>query len=204
LCEIGEAFGVEGFDDASVVDCAGEDFEVGVFEGFGEVLDFEFEAGVGFVDAVVVHGFVEGHAGEGGGDIDVEDVFPDAFHEAFHEGVHAFAVDEGDFDVDLGELGLAVGPEVFVTEAFGELIVSLYAGDHEHLFVLLGGLGEGVEFAGVDAAGYEEFPCTFGGAFEEHGGFDFEEMVVVEVIASGLGSPVAELENFEVAGSTEV
>ena len=54
-------------------------------------------------------------------------------------------LDEGGLDVDLGELGLAVGAEVLVAEAAGDLEVVLDAGDHEQLLVLLRRLGQGVE-----------------------------------------------------------
>ena len=55
--------------------------------------------------------------------------------------------DEGHLDVDLGELGLAVGPQVLVAEAAGELVVALEAGDHQQLLEQLRRLRQGVEAA---------------------------------------------------------
>ena len=40
---------------------------------------------------------------------------------------------EGDFEIDLGEVGLAVGAKVFVAEAARDLEVAVEAGDHEDL-----------------------------------------------------------------------
>ncbi len=41
------------------------------------------------------------------------------------------ALDEGHLQVELGELRLAVGAQVFVAEAAGDLEVALEAGDHQ-------------------------------------------------------------------------
>ena len=54
-------------------------------------------------------------------------------------------LDEGGLDVDLGELRLAVGAQVLVAEAAGDLEVFLEAGDHQELLVLLRRLRQGVE-----------------------------------------------------------
>ena len=59
----------------------------------------------------------------------------------FFHGVHdAGFVNEGHFDVELGEFGLAVGAEVFVAKAADDLVVAFEAGGDEHLFEELGGL----------------------------------------------------------------
>ena len=78
------------------------------------------------------------------------------------------------------ELELAVGAEVLVAEAAGDLEVAVEAGDHEDLLEDLRGLREGVELAGMDAAGNEEIARAFGCGFGEDGGFDFEEAVLAE------------------------
>jgi hypothetical protein len=46
---------------------------------------------------------------------------------------HVALVDKGHLDVELGELRLPIGPEVFVTEAPDHLVVPLHASDHEQL-----------------------------------------------------------------------
>ena len=64
-------------------------------------------------------------------------------------------LDEAHFEVELGELGLAVGALVLVAEAAGDLVVTLEAGDHEKLLELLGRLRERVELAGAEPAGHQ-------------------------------------------------
>jgi hypothetical protein len=98
------------------------------------------------------------------------------------------------FDIELGEFGLAVGAQVLVAEAAGDLEIFFHAGDHEELLVLLRGLRERVESAGCEAAGDEEVARAFGSAFREDGRFDFEEAFGVQDIADGFDDAVAEAE----------
>lgn len=189
--DTGEAFGVDGADDAAVVEGGLEDFEAGVGEDVGHVDDLETVAGVGFVGAVFVHGLLVGDAGEGQGDFGAVGGFEHGDQQAFDEVDDVGLGDEGGFDVDLRELRLAVGAQVFIAEAAGDLEVALEAGDHEELFVLLRGLREGEEFGGAEAGGDEEVARAFGGGVGEDGGFDFNEALAVEVVASGGGDAVA-------------
>ncbi len=60
--------------------------------------------------------------------------------------------DEGRLDVELGELELAVGPQVLVAQAPGDLEVAVHARHHEQLLGDLRALGQHVELALVAAA----------------------------------------------------
>ena len=40
-------------------------------------------------------------------------------------------VEKAGLDIDLGKFGLAVGAQVFVAEAFGDLIVAIHTGNHQ-------------------------------------------------------------------------
>ena len=50
---------------------------------------------------------------------------------------------------------------------------------------------QGVEFAGVDAAGHQIVAGTFGGGFEQNGGFNFEEPAFVQKVADKFDRLVA-------------
>ena len=217
--QVGEAFGteffgffgegVEGFsregcaaagdgdevDAAAGFDGAFKDGGVGSFGPLGDILEFQAVAGVGAVDAEAAHGFGVAHAGDFG-EVDVEDLFPEAFDEAGDEGDDVVGIDEGHFQVDLRELGLAVGAGVFVAEAAADLHVAVAAADHEDLLEELGGLGECVKAAGVETGGDEEFAGAFGGGFVEDGRFNFEEAVLVAVVAHDLGDAMARDQGF--------
>src|SRR5207244_8826017 len=105
---------------------------------------------------------------------------------------HVLALYEAHFEVELGEFGLAVGAEVFVAEAACYLEVAPDAGDHEELLELLGRLGQGVELAGVHAAGHQVVSRSLRGALDEDGGLDLEEVAGVQVIADELDEAVAQ------------
>ena len=88
-------------------------------------------------------------------------------------------VDERHLDVELGELGLAVGAEVLVAEAAGDLEVAVEAGDHQQLLVKLGRLGQRVEVPGMDPAGNQEVAGSLGRAAAEDRRLDLEEALSV-------------------------
>ena len=71
----------------------------------------------------------------------------DLAHDVFHHREHVFDADERHLDVDLGELGLAVGAQVLVAEAARDLVVALDAGDHQQLLEELRRLRQRVELA---------------------------------------------------------
>ena len=95
--------------------------------------------------------------------------------------VDVLALDEGHLDLDLGELGLAVGTEVLVAETARHLVVALDAGHHEELLELLGRLGKGVEHSRMDPRGNEVLARALGGALEEDRGLHIHETLAVEV-----------------------
>lgn len=90
-------------------------------------------------------------------------------HEALVELQDVLHLHEAHLQVQLGEVGLAVGAEVLVPEAAGDLEVAVQPRHHQHLLEELGGLGQGVEEAGLVAVGHQEVPGPFRGAFGEKG-----------------------------------
>ena len=105
---------------------------------------------------------------------------------------HIFFAHEGHFHIDLSELRLAVGPQVFVAKTAHDLIVAVKAGDHEKLFEELRGLGQGVEHPRVDAAGNQIIPGAFRRALGQKRRFQVEEPQPVQVTAHGRCGPVAQ------------
>ena len=95
--------------------------------------------------------------------------------ESFDDGEDDFGAREGDLQVDLGELGLTVGAQVFVAEAARDLEVLVEAGDHEDLLEDLRRLRQRVELAGMNAAGDEVVARAFGRGARHEGRFDLVE-----------------------------
>ena len=106
--------------------------------------------GVGPVRAVAQHRLVVGQPrprrrrgdGEAGG-------LEHARHQPLDDTDHVVLLDERHLEVELRELGLAVGPQVLVAEAAGDLVVALEAGHHQQLLEQLRRLRQRVEVAGA-------------------------------------------------------
>ncbi len=92
----------------------------------------------------------------------------------------------------MGELWLAVSPQVLVAETAGDLEILLEASHHQQLLELLRRLGQSVEAAGVDPAGHQVVPCPFGSALDQNRGLDLDEAALIQEITDKLDHPVAE------------
>jgi hypothetical protein len=95
-------------------------------------------AQVGLVGAEAAHGLGVGEPRERDGQLDPEDLPPDGRHQLLAEVVDVLLVQERQLQVELGELGLAVGPQRLVAEAADDLVVALDPGDHQQLLEQLG------------------------------------------------------------------
>ena len=139
-----------------------EDLEAGVAADLGHVHQFHAEAEVGPVGAEAGHRLRVGHP-RNLRHVDTGDLFPDAADHPLAQRDHVLLVDEAHLQVDLGELRLPVSPRVLVAEAADDLHVPLGPADHQELLEQLRALGQGVEAAGLQAAGDQKVPRTFRG-----------------------------------------
>ena len=147
-------------------------------ERLGQVDELEAEAEVGLVRAVAVAGLGPRHAlnrrralprrrlggvEHGGGDVG---------HDVVLGG-------EGALHIELHELELAVGPEVLVAQAAGDLEVAVEAAHHEELLGQLRALRERVELAVVEPRRDRELPRPLGGGRPQQRRLDFGEALAV-------------------------
>ena len=97
--------------------------------------------------------------------------------------------DEGHLEVDLGVLGLAVGAQVLVAEAAGDLEVAVDAGHHEDLLEQLRATAAGRRTApGADATGHEVVARALRRRLDQHRRLDLEEARRVEVRRGSLAA----------------
>ena len=169
-----------------------EQLERAVLRDIGNVLDLKAETDVRLVRAVLVHRILPGHARQRKLNINVQNFLEYALEEALVYRDHVVLLNEGHLKVDLGELRLTVGAQVLVAEAAGNLDVAIHAGEHEQLLVLLRRLRQGVELARMYTGRHEVVARALGGGLGEHRGLDFEEAVLVEVVAGNLRYAVAQ------------
>ena len=100
-------------------------------------------------------------------------------HRRGDRGEHVVLADEAHLGVELGELELAVGAQVLVAEAAGDLVVAVDAADHAQLLEQLGALRQRVERAGLRARRHDEVAGTFGRRRDQHRRLDLDEALGV-------------------------
>ncbi len=189
------AGGADGLDRFAGGHVLGKDAEGAVADDVGDVDQFQAVAQVGPVGAKALGGLGVAETREApAGQRHEADRLDHANHEFLDQVQHVVALDEAHLHVQLGELRLAVGTQVFVAKAAGDLEVALVAGDHEQLLELLRALRQGVELAGVDAAGNQVVARAFGGALEQDGRLDFDEVTRAQEVANELHGVVAQHE----------
>ena len=159
-------------------------------------MDFHAEADVGLVAAVAVHGVVPAHARDLRGDVDIDDGLEKVAHHAFEEVQDVLLFHEAHLAVDLGELGLAVGAQVFIAEAAHDLEVAVVACHHQKLLEGLRALRQGVEFAGVHAAGHHEVAGSLRGGLDEAGSLDLHETLAIQIVADLMCHAVTQHQRF--------
>ena len=103
-----------------------------------------------------------------------------AAQKLLHHCEDMLAAREAHLQIDLRELKLAVGAQVFVAEAAGDLEVAVEAGDHEDLLEDLRRLRQRVELARMHAAGHQEIARAFGRGLGQNGRFDFEKALLAQ------------------------
>ena len=90
-----------------------------------------------------------------------------------------FLLHKSHFAVDLGEFGLTIRTEIFVTKTFYDLIVSIVAAHHQQLLECLRRLGKGIELPRIHARGDHEITCTFGRRFDQEGRLNIKKAMLV-------------------------
>ena len=166
---------LDGLDDAAACGDLLKQLEAAVLHDIRQVAQLHGEAHIGVVFAVALHGILVGDPRKRGLEVTARPGLEEVRHEAFHGRDDVVFVDEGHLHVDLGELGLAIGPQIFVAETLDDLEIAVEARDHQKLLEDLRRLGQRIERALVDAAGHEIIPRAFRCAFRENGRFDLDE-----------------------------
>ena len=125
-------------------------------------------------------------------------------HQAFEGVQYVFLLHKAHLAVDLGELGLAVGAQVFIAEAAHDLVVAVVARHHQQLLEGLGRLGQGVELTRVHAAGHHKIAGAFWGGLDQVWGFHLYEIHAVQVLAGFQGQAVTQHHVFTKRATAQV
>ena len=148
---------------------------------FGHVADEQWVAQIGLIAAILQHGVgirdarkftCRGHS------FSVRKFFENARQNRFDRLEDIFLRHEAHFEIELIEFGAAIGAQIFIAEARGDLEVTVETGNHEQLLEHLRGLRKRIEAARVKAARHEVIPCAFRARRPKDRGLEFAEPLV--------------------------
>ena len=111
-----------------------------------------------------------------------------AAHHGFHHGHDGFLVHERGFDIELGELGLAVGAQILVAKTAHDLVVAIHARHHQQLLEQLRRLRQGEKRTRMGAARHQVIARALGRGLGQHRRFDVEKLVGLQPAAQVVGN----------------
>ena len=178
----------------SLADRGGEHRRVEPHKSCRPILDLQSVAEIGPVGAILLQRFGMRHADEGRWSLNSRSLRRESDHEALHPAEDVVGVDEGRLDIDLCELGLAIGPQILVPEAPRDLKIAIEACRHTELLIDLWTLRQRVEFSVVQTARHEIVACALGSRLGQNRSLDLHEPKPVQVVSACEDQPVSKLE----------
>src|SRR5690554_466332 len=176
-----------------IIGRATEHLEVDFSQLVSNIYQFQRDAQIRLVRTVAAHGFFEGHVRELA-QIQVQHFLEQTADHALGQPHDVLFIEKAGLDVDLGKFRLAVGTQIFVTEALGDLVVTIKTGHHQQLLEQLGRLRQGEEIAGMGTARHQIVASTFRRSTGQDRRFHIQEAVVVQVAADAAGDTRAQLQ----------
>ena len=146
------AGGCQAADHAAARQRTREDLELRSGKHLAEIGDLDRDPAVGPIGAIAKQCVVVGQAVHALGPLDVGERQQLA-HEWVRRGDHVVLLDERQLHVQLGELRLAIGTEVLVAKAAGDLVVALEPAHHQQLLEQLGDCGSAYQEPGCKRLG---------------------------------------------------
>ncbi len=190
--------------DPAGLEGGGEAAEGAGAEHAGGVVEFETEPHVGLVRTVAVHRLAVREPWERRGDVAPERALHHVAHQVFVERQDVVFVHERHLDVELGEVGLPVGPQVLVAEAARDLEVAIDTRHHQHLLEELGRLRQGVEATRLLPGRDDVIARALGRRQRQQRRLDLHEAALVEEVPDRLGHGVPQQQRGERRGPSQV
>ena len=150
--------------------------ERGVGEVVGALDEFDAEPQVGLVGTEPAHRVGVADPRQRQRQV-VADQRPQRLQDLLGDRDDVVGVDEAHLHVQLGELRLAVGAEILVAVAAGDLVVALHACDHQQLLEQLRALRQRVERARLQAGGHQEVAGALRRRARQRRRLDLDEVV---------------------------
>ena len=150
-------------------------------EDLAQVDQLEAKACVRLVGAIARHRVRVFQARQRQLDVYIQRFLKELLEEAFVDGLHIDLFHKRHFDVDLREVRLAIGAEVFVAEAARNLEIAVVSREHQKLLKELRALRKREELARMHTARHKVVARAFRRALGENRGFDLEEILGIEI-----------------------
>ena len=110
-----------------------EYFEVAIGHEIRHIDELERDTQIRLVARIATHGFGVGHAREWIRQLDLRHLGEDVANEPFHQIHDLILREERGLDIELREVRLTIGAQIFVAEATHDLIVAIESRNHQQL-----------------------------------------------------------------------
>ena len=179
-----QLFGLTRGIDALNACCTRKRFELGCGKDVGEFVELHTETKVGLVDTEAVHGIAPCHLLDGRWTL-ARDGFGRSHHSQADGCEDVVLADKAHLGVELHELVLAIGAQVFVAKATSDLVVAIHTSHHQQLLEQLWALRQRVERAWLFAARHQELAGALGSRRHQHWSLYFDEALRFHRAADG-------------------
>src|SRR5699024_7260113 len=116
----------------------GKDLKADIPHEIIHIGELQRNAQVGSVRTKATHGLLPAHGGETVWKWHLDGVIENLTHHVLENLTDFHLVKKGHLAINLGKLRLPIGPQILVPEAFGDLVIAVKAGHHQHLLKQLG------------------------------------------------------------------
>src|SRR5438105_14189395 len=138
---------VDRLDHAALSQCALENLELTTAKDVSEMDKSHVETAIRVVAAEGIDGLAIGQPREWRRDLDSARSLKNCRQHSLDQRINVVRCDKGRFNIDLGELWLAIGSQIFIAKCFRDLEIFFDPGNHQQLFVLLRRLWQRVKFS---------------------------------------------------------
>src|SRR5690606_7325074 len=163
-----------------IISRATEHLELHILEQALHINQLQGDPHVRLVGAIAAHGLGVAHPGEVT-QLHIQHFLEQGTDHAFSDSHDFLFTEETGFDINLGEFRLTIGPQVFVTETFGDLVITVKARHHQQLLKELRRLGQGKEAARMSPAGNQIVTSPFWCCLGQNRRFHIQETLLVQV-----------------------
>src|SRR5690606_11891528 len=186
-----------------IISRATEHLELHILEQVLHINQLQGDPQVRLVGAIAAHGLGVAHPGEVT-QLHIQHFLEQGTDHALSDSHNFLFTEETGFDINLGEFRLAIGPQVFIPETFGDLIVAIKTCHHQQLLEQLGRLGQGKETTRMSPAGNQIVASPFWRCLGQNRRFHIQKALLVQITTQACSDPGAQTQFVSHLRATQV